>query len=83
MGDEGSIFCESLKVHLYLGPVKSEGLVFGPLIVYIGPLFVFEAGSIGPFFYFGMVPHYKQDVNLFDCFLGGRAPRESARICRR
>ena len=28
-------------------------------------------------------PHYKQDVNLFDCFLGGRAPRESARICRR
>ena len=64
MGDERSIFCESLKVHLYLGPVKSEGLVFGPLIVYIGPLFVFEAGSIGPFFYFGMVQKLQNSRKL-------------------
>ena len=32
MGVAGSIFCESIKVHLYLGPVKSEGLVFGLFI---------------------------------------------------
>ena len=32
MGVPGSIFCESIKVHLYLGSVKSEGLVFGLFI---------------------------------------------------
>ena len=42
MGVPGSIFCESIKVHLYLGSVKSEGLVFG--------LFIF-----GPFLFFTWV----------------------------
>ena len=63
MGVSVSIFCESIKVHLYLGPVKSEGLVSGPLIVYIGTLFVFELGSIGPFFYFGMVQKLQNSRN--------------------
>ena len=60
----GSIFCESLKVHLYLGPIQIEGLVFGALIVYIEPLFVFELGSIGPFFYFGMVQKLQNSRKL-------------------
>ena len=42
MGVAGSIFCESIKVHLYLGPVKSKGLVFG--------LFIF-----GPFLFLNWV----------------------------